>query len=100
MRASKNTPITHSGEWGHDQNIAPYLLCPVNCACYYAPPWAPSGHVAHSLAFLEAPESAAHYVSVVDEDILTPVVRGDEAVALLLAEPRHRSLGHASHPLL
>jgi hypothetical protein len=70
----------------HDQNIASYLLSPVNCARYYVPPWASSGHVAHYLAYLEAPEFAAHYVGVVDEDILTPVVRGDEAVALLLAE--------------
>src|SRR5919107_4887281 len=85
---------------GHDQNIAPYLLCPVNGACYYAPPWAPSGRVAHSLAFLEAPESAAHYVGVVDEDILIPVLGIDKAIALLLAEPRYRSLGHTSQSLL
>ena len=81
---------------GHDQNMAPYLLSPVNSACYYAPPWAPSGHVAHSLAFLEAPESAAHYVGVVNEDILTPAVGGDEAVALLLAEPLYCSIDLAS----
>jgi hypothetical protein len=77
---------------GYDQNIAPYLLSPVNCTCYYAPHWAPSGHVAHSLAFLEAPESAARYVGVMNEDILIPVVGGDEAVALLLAEPLYCSL--------
>src|SRR5687768_11602949 len=85
---------------GHDQNIASYLLSPVNFSCYYASPWAPSGHVAHSLAFLEAPESAARYVGVVNEDILIPVVGGDEAVALLLAEPLYRSLDHSSQPLL
>src|ERR687890_398736 len=85
---------------GHDQHIAPYLLSPVNFACYYASPWAHSGHVAHSLAFLEAPESAAHYVGVVDEDILIPVLGIDEAIALLLAEPRYRSLGHTSQSLL
>src|SRR5918996_5788729 len=59
------------------------LLNPVNCACYFAPPRAPSGRVADSLAFLEAPEPAAHYFGVVNEDILIPVVGRDEAVALL-----------------
>src|SRR5688572_22862738 len=62
----QNLPFTHSGEQGHDQNIARYLLSPVNCACYYSPSWASSGHVAHFLTFLEAPESAAHYVGVVN----------------------------------
>ena len=52
--------------------MALYLLSPVNGACHYAPPWASGGHVAHSLTFLEAPESAAHYFGVVNEDILTP----------------------------
>src|SRR5215203_2137678 len=85
---------------GHDQKIAQYLLSPVNCACYYAPPCAPCGHVAHTLAFFEASESAAHYGGVVDEDILTTLVGGDEAVALLLAEPLYRSLGHAAYLLL
>jgi hypothetical protein len=34
----------------------------------------------------------------VDEDVLTPVVGGDEAVALLLAEPPNRSSGHMPEP--
>src|SRR5215208_8363184 len=52
--------------------------------------------VAHLLAFLKAPEPAARYRRVVDEELLTPFVGDYEAVALLLAEPLHRAfLGHA-----
>src|SRR5215217_8775898 len=50
------------------------------------------------LALLEGPEPAALYGGVVDEDVLTTVVRGDEAVALLGAEPLYCSLGHQSVP--
>src|SRR5215217_9023743 len=54
--------------------------------------------VAHLGALLEGLEPGALYTVVVNEEILTPVVRGDEAVALLVAEPLHRSLGHFWDP--
>src|ERR687895_202366 len=48
----------------------------------------------HEGAFFEGLEPATLYPRVVDEKVLTPVVWGDEAVALLVAEPLYRSLGH------
>jgi hypothetical protein len=47
--------------------------------------------VADLLALVEGLEPAALYAGVVDEEILAPLIRGDEAVALLLAEPLYRS---------
>src|SRR5215210_887058 len=45
-------------------------------------------------ALLEGLEALAGYAGVVDEEVLAALVRGDEAVALLVAEPLHCSLGH------
>src|SRR5829696_5440503 len=50
--------------------------------------------VAHLGALLEGLEPGALYTVVVHEEVLAPVVRGDKAVALLVAEPLHCSLGH------
>ena len=50
------------------------------------------------LALLEGPESGTLYVGVVDENVPAAVVRGDEAVALLLAEVANFSLGHMLEP--
>jgi hypothetical protein len=38
------------------------------------------------LALFEGPETGTLYVGIVDENVPAPVVRGDEAVALLLVE--------------
>src|SRR5215212_753505 len=54
--------------------------------------------VGYFLTLLEGPEPGALYGGVVDEDILTTFVRGDEAVALLGAEPLYCSLGHQFVP--
>ena len=42
------------------------------------------------LTLFEGPEPGALYAGVVHEDVLAAVVGGDEAVALLLAEPANR----------
>src|SRR5918999_2254418 len=48
---------------------------------------------------IEGLEPAALYAGEVDEEILAPIIRRDEAVALLVAEPLDRSfLGHALAP--
>src|SRR3712207_6826292 len=49
-------------------------------------------------ALVEGLEALAGDAGVVHEEVLTPVVRGDKAVALLVAEPLHCSLGHNSAP--
>jgi hypothetical protein len=46
------------------------------------------------LALVEGLVPLARYPTVVHEDVFTPVVRGDETVALLIVEPFDRSLGH------
>src|SRR4028119_1932436 len=50
--------------------------------------------VSHLGALFQGLEPLAGYTGMVHEEVLTPVVRGDEAVALLVAEPLHCSLGH------
>jgi hypothetical protein len=50
------------------------------------------------LVLLKGPEPGTLYVGVVDENVPAPVVRGDEAVALLPAEPLDRSLDHMLEP--
>src|SRR3712207_1339865 len=50
------------------------------------------------LALLEGLEAGALYAVVVHEEVRASVVRGDKAVALLVAEPLHRSLGHFWDP--
>src|SRR3712207_6438665 len=50
------------------------------------------------LSLLEVPEPAALYGGEVHEEVLAPVVGGYEPVALVLAEPLDRSLGHAFSP--
>ena len=50
----------------------------------------------HSLSLLEGFVPAAFDGGVVDEDVLSALVGGDEAVALLTVEPLHNSLRHAS----
>src|SRR5918995_461351 len=47
---------------------------------------------------IEALEAVTRYARVVHEEILTTLVGGDEAVALLVAEPLYRSLGHIWSP--
>src|ERR671919_622528 len=54
--------------------------------------------VRHLGALVEGLEALACYARVVHEEILTSVVGGDEAVALLVAEPLYRSLGHFWSP--
>src|SRR5215210_3702947 len=49
-------------------------------------------------ALVEGLEALSRYPRVVHEEILTPIVGGDEAVALLVAEPLYRSLGHKLEP--
>src|SRR5215212_52550 len=49
-------------------------------------------------AFLQGLEAGSLYTRVVHEEILTPLVRGDKAVAFLVAEPLNRSLGHIHEP--
>src|SRR3712207_6493017 len=54
-----------------------------------------SGHlVGYLLALVEGLKSAARYARVVHEHILATIFWGDEAEALLVAEPLDRSLGH------
>src|SRR5215203_918387 len=54
--------------------------------------------VRHLGAFVEGLEALARYARVVHEEVLTPVVRGDEPVALLVTKPLNRSLGHILEP--
>src|ERR671921_2869665 len=49
-------------------------------------------------ALLKALEAVTRYARVVHEEVFTPVVWGDEAVALLVTEPLYRSLGHIPEP--
>jgi hypothetical protein len=57
------------------------------------------GHlVVDFLTFLKGPERSALYIGVVDEDVPTPMVGGDEAVAFFLVELANRSLGHMQEP--
>src|SRR3712207_5774818 len=56
--------------------------------------------VGHLLAFLEVPKPFARNGGEVYEYVLAPVVWGDEAVALILTEPLHRSLWQTSNLLL
>jgi hypothetical protein len=46
------------------------------------------------IPFVESLEPIACYPSMVHEEIFSFIVRLDEAVALVLVEPLHRSLGH------
>ncbi len=50
------------------------------------------------LTLFEGPEPGALYIRVVDENVPAPVIRGDEAVAPVLAEPRYRSLNPVLEP--
>ena len=53
------------------------------------------GSLARDLGTLiEALVAVTRYAAVVDEDVLATLIRGDEAVALLVTEPLYRSLGH------
>src|SRR5215203_4012100 len=54
--------------------------------------------VRHLGALVESLEALACYARVVHEEVLAPVVGGDEAVALLVAETLYRSLGHIPEP--
>src|SRR5215216_4566762 len=54
--------------------------------------------VGHLGALFERLEPFARYACVVNEEILAPIIRGDKAVALLVAEPLNRSLGHIPEP--
>src|SRR5215211_5339769 len=49
-------------------------------------------------ALIEALEAVAGYTRVVHEEIITALVGGDEAVALLVGKPLYRSLGHIWSP--
>src|SRR5215216_3070318 len=50
------------------------------------------------LALLEGLVAVADYTGVVNEEVLATLTRGDEAVALILAEPLHCSLSHILGP--
>src|SRR5215213_5198013 len=47
---------------------------------------------------LERLEAVAGYARVVHEEVLATLVRSDEAVAFIIAEPLYRSLGHIWSP--
>src|SRR5829696_4270011 len=47
---------------------------------------------------IEALEAVAGYARVVHENVLTTLLRSDEAVAFIIAEPLYRSLGHIWSP--
>src|SRR5215213_11499103 len=49
-------------------------------------------------ALLEALVAPTRYAVVVHEEVLATLLRGDEAVALLVGEPLYRSLGHVWSP--
>src|SRR5215216_438407 len=49
-------------------------------------------------ALIEALEAVAGYTRVVNEEIITALVGGDEAVALLVVEPLNCSLDHVWSP--
>src|SRR5215216_212364 len=49
-------------------------------------------------ALLQRLETPAGYRAVVNEEVVSSLVRGDEAVALLAIEPLYRSLGHVMKP--
>ena len=46
----------------------------------------------HPVAFLKGFEAPADYAAVVHKDVIFPIVRGDEAVALLVTDPLYGSL--------
>src|SRR5918998_3143469 len=51
--------------------------------------------VGHLVAFFEGLEPISGYARVVHEDVFAPIIRRDEAVALLVAEPLDRTFwGH------
>src|SRR3712207_3128972 len=54
--------------------------------------------VGHPGTLAEGPVPNALYGGVADEGVLAAVIRRDKAVALLIAEPLHRSLGHMPEP--
>src|SRR5918997_2983331 len=54
--------------------------------------------VVHRLAFFEGLEPFASYAAEMHEYVLAAVIRRDEAVAFILAEPLHRSLRHTLPP--
>src|ERR687889_716285 len=54
--------------------------------------------VRHLGALVEGLEALARDARVVHEEVLAPIVRVDEAVALLVTEPLYRSLGHILEP--
>src|ERR671912_121062 len=47
---------------------------------------------------VEAFEAVTCYTAVVNEEITTALVGGDEAVAFIVVEPLYRSLGHVWSP--
>src|SRR5215204_7770846 len=49
-------------------------------------------------ALIEALEAVTRNACVVHEKVLATLIRGDEAVALLVVEPLYRSLGHIWSP--
>src|SRR5687768_6564183 len=49
-------------------------------------------------ALLKALEAVTRYARMVHEEVLATLIRGDEAVALIVVEPLYRSLGHVWSP--
>src|SRR5215211_5755065 len=49
-------------------------------------------------ALIEALEAVTRYTAEVNEEVLATLIRGDEAVALIVVEPLYRSLGHGWSP--
>jgi len=59
-----------------------------------------SGSLVRDLGVLiEVLEAVTCYTRMVNEEILTALVGGDEAVAFIVVEPLYRSLGHVWSPL-
>lgn len=52
------------------------------------------GGVFHSLAFLEGLETFRDDVAVMDEQILSTIVRRDKTISLLIVEPFYRTACH------
>jgi hypothetical protein len=48
----------------------------------------------HSVALVEGFEAPSSYAGVVDENVFSPAIRLDEAVAHFVGKPLYRSLGH------
>jgi len=60
--------------------------------------WPPAGCVLDPLVFLKAAVTVSLDGGVVNENVIGPVVRGDETVPLVGVEPLHSALSHVPSP--